>query len=75
VLKTAIARIGAALAAERRADSLEGMRNNSTPETVEQARSRATEIIDLADRDVLDLLSSRAVEQDVQDLLDEPAPR
>jgi hypothetical protein len=45
------------------------------PKTVEQVRSRVTEIIDLADRDVLDLLSSRAVEQDVLDVLDEPAPR
>lgn len=45
------------------------------PETVEPVRSRVTEIIDLADQDVLDLLSSRAVEQDVLDLLDGPAPR
>jgi exonuclease V gamma subunit len=45
------------------------------PETVEQVRSRVTEIIYLADHDVLDLLSSRAAEQEVLDLLDEPAPR
>jgi len=45
------------------------------PETVEQVRSRVTGIIDLADNDVLDLLSSRAVEQDVLELLDEPPPR
>ena len=45
------------------------------PETVEQVRSRVTEIIDLADHGVLDLLSSRAIEQHVLDLLDEPPPR
>ena len=33
------------------------------------------EIIGLADRDALDLLRSRTVEQDVLDILDEPSPR
>jgi hypothetical protein len=46
-----------------------------TPETAAQVRERVTEIISLADQDVLDLLRSRAVEQDVLNMLDEPASR
>ena len=38
------------------------------------ARAR-TEIIALADQEVLDLLRSRAVEQEVLDTLDKPASR
>ena len=40
------------------------------PETAAQVRERVSEIIDLADQDVLDLLRSRALEQDVLDILD-----
>ena len=45
------------------------------PETANQVRERVSEIIGLADEDALDLLRSRACEQDVLDILDEPAPR
>jgi hypothetical protein len=45
------------------------------PETAAQVRKRVSEIIDLADQDILDLTRSRAREQDVLDILDEPAPR
>ena len=45
------------------------------PETAAQVRERVTEIIKLADQDALDLLGSPAVEQEVLDMLDEPAPR
>jgi hypothetical protein len=45
------------------------------PETAAQVRERVSEIIDLADQDVLDLARSRALEQDVLNILDEPAPR
>ena len=45
------------------------------PETAAQVRQRVGEIIDLADQDALDLMRSRAVEQDVLDLLDEPPTR
>jgi hypothetical protein len=38
----------------------------------ERVRQYISEIIDLADRDVLDLLPSRTVEQEVLDLIDEP---
>jgi hypothetical protein len=43
------------------------------PETAAEVRERVSEIISLADQDVLDLLSSRAIEQEVLDILDEPA--
>ncbi len=46
-----------------------------SPETANQVRERVSEIIGLADQDALDVLRSRAREQDVLDILDEPAPR
>ena len=45
------------------------------PETVAEVKARVTEIIDLADLEVLDIMRSRAVEQEVLNLLDEPIPR
>jgi hypothetical protein len=45
------------------------------PETAAQVRQFVAEIIDVADQDVLDLMRSRATEQEVLDLLDEPASR
>lgn len=45
------------------------------PETAAQVRQFVAEIIDVADQDVLDLMRSRAAEQEVLDLLDEPASR
>jgi hypothetical protein len=45
------------------------------PEIAEQVRQRITDIMDLADQDVLDVMQSRTVEQEVLDLLDEPATR
>jgi hypothetical protein len=45
------------------------------PETAAQVRERVSEIINLADQDVLDLLRSRAVEQDVLNILDDSASR
>jgi len=45
------------------------------PEIAEQVRRQIAEMIDLADRDLLDLVRSRSVEQEVVDLIDEPAPR
>jgi hypothetical protein len=46
-----------------------------SPEKAAQVRERVEEMIDLADHDVLDLVRSRSVEQDVLDLLDESTPR
>ena len=45
------------------------------PETAAQVREGVAEIIALADQEALDLLRSRAVEQEVLDVLDEPAAR
>jgi hypothetical protein len=45
------------------------------PETAAEVRQRVGEIIELADQDALDLMRSRAVEQDVLDMLDEPPTR
>lgn len=46
-----------------------------SPETAERVRREIAEIIELADRGLLDVARSRQVEQEVLDLLDEPAPR
>ncbi len=46
-----------------------------SPETAEQVRSQVVEIIELADQGLLDIVRSRQVEQEVLDLLDEPASR
>jgi len=43
-----------------------------TPETAARVRQRLTEIIALADDDALDLVRSRAVEQEIMDMVDEP---
>jgi len=45
------------------------------PEVAAEARERITEVIELADHDVLDIARSRAAEQEVLDLLDEPPTR
>ena len=45
------------------------------PDTAEQVRQRVAEIMDLADQDTLDIMRSRAMEQEVLDLLDEPPTR
>jgi hypothetical protein len=45
------------------------------PETAAQVRARVAVIISVADQGALDLLRSRAVEQVVLDMLDEPAAR
>jgi hypothetical protein len=42
----------------------------ATGNTAAEARERIAEIIELADRDVLDLGHSRVVEQEVLDLLE-----
>ena len=42
------------------------------PNTVMEVRERTLEIMDLTDQDVLDIMRSCCVEQEVLDLLDEP---
>lgn len=46
-----------------------------SPETAEQVRSQVAELIELADQDLLDIVRTRKVEQEVLDLLDDPEPR
>lgn len=45
------------------------------PETAAEARQRIAEMIELADLDLLDMGRSRAVEQEVLDILDESGTR
>jgi hypothetical protein len=57
------------------AEQLDAKLREWTPETAAQVRQHVAEIIALADQDVLDVMRSRAVEQEILDLLDAPAPR
>jgi hypothetical protein len=45
------------------------------PEISREVRALVSDVIDAADNDVLDVLRSRAVEQEVLDQLDEPTSR
>jgi hypothetical protein len=45
------------------------------PETAAEVRERVAEVMELADKDVLDLMRPRGIEQEVLDLLDEPTTR
>lgn len=45
------------------------------PQTAKEVEIRVAEIIELADRDALDVSRSRKVEQDVLDILDEREAR
>jgi hypothetical protein len=51
------------------AEELDAKLREWKPETAEQVRKCVAEVIELADQDVLDLLRSRAAEQDVLDML------
>ena len=57
------------------AERLDAKLREWKPNTADLVRQRVTEIITLADHDVLDIMQSRAVEQEVLDLLDEPTTR
>jgi hypothetical protein len=57
------------------AEKLDARLREWEPETAEQVRKRVSEVIELADHDLLDLMRSRASEQEVLDLLDEPTAR
>ena len=54
------------------AEKLDARLREWKPETAAEARERIADVIELADHDILDIARSRAVEQDVLDLLDEP---
>jgi hypothetical protein len=57
------------------AEKLESRLHEWKPETSKKVTELVAEIIDLADDDALDISRSRNVEQEVMDLLDEPATR
>ena len=54
------------------AERLDAKLREWEPNIAATVRKRISEIIDFADRDALDIMRSRAVEQEVLDLLDEP---
>ena len=53
------------------AEKLDAKLREWEPNTVAEVRERITEIINLADHDVLDIMQSRSVEQGVLNLLDD----
>ena len=57
------------------AEKLDAKLNQWNPQVSKKVRAIVSEVIDAADNDALDLMRSRAVEQEVLDSLDEPASR
>lgn len=57
------------------AERLDAKLREWKPDTAAEVRQRVMEIIEMADQDVLDVTRSRVVEQEVLDMLDEPATR
>lgn len=57
------------------AETLDAKLREWQPNTVAEVRERVAEIIDLADHDMLDIMQSRSVEQEVLDLIDAPTTR
>ena len=57
------------------AERLDAKLREWEPNIAAEVRKQISEIINLADQDGLDIMQSRAVEQEVLDLLDEPIPR
>jgi hypothetical protein len=56
-------------------EKLDGRLSQWKTEISAEVRALVSEVIDAADHDALDLMRSRAVEQEVLDRLDEPASR
>jgi hypothetical protein len=57
------------------AERLDAKLREWKPDTAAEVRQRVIEIIEMADQDVLDVMRSRVVEQEVLEMLDEPATR
>jgi hypothetical protein len=57
------------------AEKLEQKLRTWNPDTAALVRERVCELIDLADDEVLDIMHSRAREQEVLDILDAPPTR
>src|SRR5208283_541182 len=51
------------------AEKLDEKLRQWTPETAAEVRERVAEVIELADHDVLDLIRTRSIEQEVLDIL------
>ena len=57
------------------AEKLDTKLSKWRPEISQKVRALVSQVIDAADNDALDLMRSRAVEQEVLDQLEEPASR
>ncbi len=57
------------------AEKLDTKLSKWKPEISEEVRALVSQVIEAADNDALDLIRSRAVEQEVLDQLDEPTAR
>ena len=57
------------------AEKLDAKLSELKPQISQEVCALVSEVIDAADNDVLDLMRSRTVEQEVLDNLDEPASR
>ena len=57
------------------AEKLDAKLSQWNPQISKEVRAVVSEVIDAADNDAVDLVRSRAVEQEVLDSLDEPASR
>lgn len=57
------------------AETLDAKLRTWNPDTARQVRERVAEVIESADQDILDLVRSRRLEQEVLDVLDEPPAR
>jgi hypothetical protein len=57
------------------AEKLDTKLSEWKPEISREVRALVSQVIDAADNDALDVMRSRAVEQEVLDQLDEPASR
>ena len=68
-------RLGKGSVMDALAEMLDTKLRTWKPETADQVRARVSEVIELADDDVLDVMRARTREQEVLDMLDEPATR
>ena len=57
------------------AEKLDTKLSKWKPEVSKEVRALVSQVIDAADNDTLDVMRSRAIEQEVLDQLDEPTSR
>jgi len=63
------------LAVDAIAEKLDTKLSKWKPEVSKEVRALVSQVIDAADNDTLDVMRSRAIEQEVLDQLDEPTSR